>query len=215
MNKKLSPGTLAFTTWTGLAGELTLRSYSLPVSSQFRSLAVQLLVKVGNGSVLHQGLLETGWHVHMEFMCTTLLTSIMTGSSLSYVHHSRQTQLYISGHTVHIDIENYVTFTSYNHYFNHTEFDPQLITDIFTVLFYRWCLRRQPPLTIECTTSVPLHITLLGDGAIVSLAHPLGLWGSEAPGLWGGRCKVISEAHPPGWNYPLTNGVTKHFTMME
>ena len=39
--------------------------------------------------VLHQVLLETGRHVHMEFMCTTLLTSIMIGSSLSYVHHSR------------------------------------------------------------------------------------------------------------------------------
>ena len=114
------------------------------------------------GSVLHQVLLEIGRHVHMEFMCTTLLTSIMTGSSLSYVHHSRQTQLYISGHTVHIDIENGVTFTSYNHYFNHTEFDPQLVTDIFTVLFYRWCLRWQPlgmhhllwsaPLQYPCTS---------------------------------------------------------------
>ena len=68
---------------------------------------------------------------------------------------------------------------------------------------------------LECTTSVPLHITLLGDGAILSLAHPLGLWGSEAPGLWGGRCKVNSQAYPPGWSYPLTNGVTTHFTMME
>ena len=152
------------------------------------------MAKTGNGSVLHQGLLETGWHVHMEFMCTKLLTSIMMRSSLSYVHHSRQTQPYISGHTVHMTLKYGVTFTSYNHYFNHTEFDPQLITDIFTVLFYRWCLRWQPlgmhhllwsaPLNMECATStVPLHITLSRDGAILSLAHPLGLWGSEAPGL--------------------------------
>ena len=126
----------------------------------------------------------------MEFTCRTLLTSIMIGSFLSYVHHSRQTQPYISGHTVHMTLKFGVTFTSYNHYFNHTEFDPQLITDIFTVLFYRWCLRQQPPLTMECTTSVPLHITLLGDGAIVSLAHPLRLWGSEAPGLWGGKVQL-------------------------
>ena len=88
-NKKLSPGTLALTTWTGVAGALILKSCSLPVSSQFRSLAVQLAAKAGNGSVLHQGLLETGQHVHMEFTYTTLLTSIMIGSSLSYVHHSR------------------------------------------------------------------------------------------------------------------------------
>jgi len=37
----------------------------LPVSSQIRSLAFQLMVKVGNGSVMHQDLLETGRHVHM------------------------------------------------------------------------------------------------------------------------------------------------------
>ena len=50
------------------------------------------MVKVGSGSVMYQGLLETGQHVHMDFICTTLPTTIMTGSFLYYVHHSRQTQ---------------------------------------------------------------------------------------------------------------------------
>ena len=50
------------------------------------------MAKVGIGSVMHQDLLETGQHVHMDFMCTMLPTTIMTGSWLSYVHYSRQTQ---------------------------------------------------------------------------------------------------------------------------
>ena len=48
-------------------GAPTLKSCFLPISSQFRSLAVQLVEKAGNGSVLRQGLLETVRHVHMEF----------------------------------------------------------------------------------------------------------------------------------------------------
>ena len=89
------------------------------------------MVKADNGSVMHQDLLETDRHVHMEFMCTTLPTTIMTGSFLSYVHHSRQTQtptvtcLYALLQSLQL-----------------TEFDSQLmITDMFTVLFYRWCQR--------------------------------------------------------------------------